>query len=288
MVPPPKPPRLKPPVYHSPPPYLSPVDKDTPPPPPPSTVVSSYNIQHSFREELPSSASTIQNRPTRPPWSTSSDGTTGLDIYEDIHSFNEEEPSTIVNNVKSGRPPTYTEAVDSSSGSSTPLSGSVLHLYDSATLTRLKQGTIENRSHPVAFHNQSQSIQMRQGVDEETLPRPPAAFDDEEENYERARQPVMIRLKGEGHIVEASDAVGLRFDSAADSERFVDRLRQLQLEQGRVGRNISSNGYGGVVTVRSERSSASNSPSSSVSSQPRENEGPAIEPPPSEMVRRNC
>ena len=163
-------------------------------------------------------------------------------------------------------------------------------------MTRLHQGTIENRSHPRAIDNRAQDFRVGGQVVAEQPPisRPPRDFVDDED-YERAPQPVMIRLKGEGRVVEASKARGLRFNSSADADRFEDRVRQLQLERNRDRRDLRNNGYGRTMTDGGSRpipllgerrvsSSASDSPRSSLSSQPRDNEGPPVEPPPSETV----
>lgn len=201
-----------------------------------SSYSSSLPSQHSFREEAPSSTSSMRNPSATGEWIRMNErqqGSQGSSAsYDDVHSFHSEEPSVLYNNNTNQpvlRPPSYHEAIGQPSGEL------VSHIYvdqlrPSATRPVNTVPDVDPRFSPPPGYSTIDPRLWNQPS--AGYPQPPARS-----NYgsvptsgsqtsgfiTAGRQPVSLSRPETSQRVPQNDVYPA---SVPDAERYEDRVRQ--------------------------------------------------------------
>jgi hypothetical protein len=211
-----------------------------------SSHSSSLPSQHSFREEAPSSTSSIRNPPGE--WvriDGRSQGSQGSSAsYDDVHSFRSEEPSILHNNNNNNnnqpilRPPSYHEAI----GQSNPTEELVNHIYvdqlrPSARRTIGTEPEVDPRFSPPPGYS---TIDPRVWNQASTgYPQPPVRSDydgvptsgSQPSGFITAgRQPVSLSRPETNQRLPQNDVASFP-STVPDAERYEQQVRQLQMQR---------------------------------------------------------
>lgn len=175
---------------------------------------------HSFREEMPSSLSSYHGRSGVGRLWSHSTGTPESGHINDVHSFNEEEPSFVQGPL---RPPSYYEAT-SQSDRTLGLGNVVHHVWsgNTGTITNGTHGT--HRSPPPQYSAQPEvlsEVPVRSIVPEPKAPQ------------NAYTQPI-ARVRP---IVSVAQRLDI---SQEDAQRFENRVRQLQRERAMERREVAT------------------------------------------------